>query len=80
MPEPINQFQRAALEAYAGGAFSYLETYEYRQEHGDSLLTFILAELSDKEDCEDLETALRRIESGISDLQDVLEALQACSS
>lgn len=75
--EDINSFQRIALTVYADGDFDYLKTYDYKDEYGDSLLSFVLAELSDNEDCESLAMAIDRIQSGIDDLQAVLAALQA---
>jgi len=77
MPEPINIYQRLALDVYGDGDFSYIETYSFDDKHGDALLTFVLAELSDAEGCEDMETAVSRIEKGIEDLQTVLRALEA---
>jgi hypothetical protein len=74
--EPINAFQRAALKVYADGQYEDIQVYRYDEEHGDSLLTFVLAELSDNEECEDLETAISRIRQGIEDLNQVLQALQ----
>jgi hypothetical protein len=75
--EAINAFQRTALKVYAEGDFDHLKTYDYKDEYGDSLLSFVLAELSDNEDCESLDMAIDRIQSGIDDLQAVLAALQA---
>ena len=75
MGTPLNKYQRAAVDVYGEGNFGYVESYDYGDEHGDALLSFVLAELSDNEDCENLTTARRRIESGIQDLQDVLQAL-----
>lgn len=71
----MNSFQRKALEVYAHGMFNYPDGL--KEPFGDTLLNFILIELSDNEDCGDLETAIQRIESGIHDLQTVLEALQS---
>lgn len=68
----MNTFQSEALAVYADGDFDHPPPHI-----GDSLLSFILIELSDNEDCEDRETAIQRIESGIEDLNLVLEALQS---
>ena len=76
MTEPINTYQRIALGVYAGGDFNHLKTYSHSDEHGDSLLTFVLAELSDNEDCESLDMAIQRILRGVEDLTIVLLALQ----
>lgn len=76
MSEPINEFQRAALEAYADGDFNHIETYKYGEDHGDSMLSFVLAELSNNEGCDGWDTAINRIELGLEDLKGVLLALQ----
>lgn len=82
MPEELTPYQRAALDAYADGDFAYIDSYPYKHgdqflvDVGDGLLTFIMIELSSNEDCENLAVAIQRIESGIRDLQTVLEALQ----
>jgi hypothetical protein len=75
--QDINEYQRTALKVYADGDFDYLERYSWTDEYGDSLLSFVMAELSDNEDCESLDMAVDRIQSGIDDLQTVLAALQA---
>jgi hypothetical protein len=75
MTEPLTEYQRAALAVYADGDFQYLESYQFDDEYGDSLLTFVMAELSTNEDCESRDMAISRIEGGIADLQAVLDAL-----
>ena len=76
MTEPVNEFQRAALEAYAFGDFNHIETYSYDEGCGDSLLSFVLIELSSKERCDGWDTAIDRIETAVEDLKVVLNALQ----
>jgi hypothetical protein len=74
--EPLNDWQRLALAGYADGDFvDMVGTYSYSDEYGDSLLSFVLAELSDNEECEDIDMAIDRIQSGIDDLNVVLAAL-----
>ena len=81
MDAGLNQFQIAALRAYAGGDYAYLiddpEFDPRTLDLGDTLLTFILIELSDAEDCEDADTAWRRINMAVGDLLTVQEALEA---
>jgi len=72
----MNQFQKEALKVYAFGEFSDIPEYRYDDKHGDALLSFVLAELSDDEECFDRDTAIQRIKLGITDLQIVLEKLQ----
>jgi len=76
MTEPVNEFQRAAREAYAFGDFNHIETYSYDKGCGDSLLSFVLVELSSKERCDDWDTAIDRIETAVEDLKVVRDALQ----
>lgn len=76
MTEPVNEFQRAALEAYAFGDFNHIETHSADAEYGDSLLSFVLIELSSKERCDGWDTAIDRIETAVEDLKVVLDALQ----
>lgn len=78
----LNRFQRAILETYADGDFRHLldeEMIEDVYNLGDSLLSFILIELSDYEYCEDQTTAIARMEYGQLDLQGVIETLEAMS-
>ena len=76
MTEPVNEFQRVALEAYAFGDFNHIETHSADAEYGDSLLSFVLAELSSNEACDGWDTAIDRIETAVEDLKVVLNALQ----
>lgn len=80
MLEPMNPYQRAALKVYANGDFNHLVDEVVFKDLGDSLLTFVLIELSTNEGCEDLETAKQRIRTGIEDLQGVLDALDRMST
>jgi hypothetical protein len=77
----VNDYQRAVLRDYSDGDFSYLaEQQEISEEDinglGDSLLKFILVELSNEKDCEDLETAFSRTQRAKDDLDVCLVALQ----
>lgn len=68
----LNEFQLVAREAYAQGDFSHTdEIFDV----GDGLYTAIMVELSDNEDCENLETAIQRLEAMRRDIDTVLEAL-----
>jgi len=78
----LNPYQAAAARVYGGGDFAYLadEGVSARDlaniNVGDTLFRFVLIELSDSEGCEDMETAVRRIEIAIRDLSEVLNALR----
>lgn len=69
----MNQFQLAAIAAYPDGELLAQPPLGL----GDTLFTFVVTELSDKEDCLTLDDAIRRMETAVSDLNRVLEALEA---
>lgn len=76
----LNAIQRAVAAAYGGGDFAYVETLEECRRADDGLFTFIMIELSEKEDCTDIDEALRRMEIAQEELESVtfaLERLQA---
>jgi hypothetical protein len=82
----LNQFQKAVLATYGNGDFAHLaETTfvshaEFNQalaKCGDTLLTFIVKELSTTEGCEDLEEALDRMATARRDIVQVEQALEA---
>lgn len=71
----FNAFQRTVLAVYDGGDHlvqSPLDSLEC----GDGLLRFLLVELSDSEDCDNVFTAISRVETAIAQLSIVLTALQ----
>ena len=88
----MSQTQRLVFEHYAGGEYSYYlediatqeeldETLNEESERfGDTLFVFLLRELSPSEDCHDLETAARRVETSIEQLQDVQVAIEEASA
>ncbi|GBG14601.1 GTP pyrophosphokinase [Novimethylophilus kurashikiensis] len=63
VPNELNQFQQAALEVYDEG-FNAISKASDIPKSGDLFLRFLMAELS--EDCDDLGTAIRRLESAKS--------------
>lgn len=78
----FNDAQKAVLRTYANGDFAHLcevtdeKTLADELEHcGDGLLRFLIVELSSKEDCDSLQEAQQRIESAISQLQEVVDAI-----
>lgn len=75
----LNDMQRAVLQDYATGDFAYLIADPPRDLSalGDTLLSFILIELSENEDCEGVEDAIRRLKNGQDDLEQALASLRA---
>lgn len=80
----LNRFQAAAAKSYALGDYAYLIDPDHTvdlavaiaaNQFGDTLFNFLMIELSADEDCEDLDTAKRRVDSAIADLQAVRAAL-----
>lgn len=79
----FNESQKAMLRAYANGTFTHLLAAKDRVElgnltygSGDSLLPFLIIELSTAEGVETADQAVSRIETVISDLTTVLDALR----
>lgn len=75
-----NRYQRAVAQTYADGMFLHLlEQGHWRSEVpncGDTLFAFLMIELSCREDCTDLETALSRTARAAEDLQMAYESLR----
>lgn len=88
IPTPfLTPWQRATLMTYDLGDFAYLADAtdasalrESLRDCGDSLLRFIISELSANEDCEDFPTAIRRITTARNQLNDLIDDLQEASS
>lgn len=68
-----NAYQKLALEEYSHGDFAHCTT---TREVGDALLRFILTELATSEDCEDIYTAIQRMETAERDIADVRITLE----
>lgn len=72
----FNAYQRTALNAYQDGEARHINNLEDAEAYGDTLLLFILLDLSTAEDCETIADARSRMESAINDLEMVLDALE----
>lgn len=73
----MNAFQKKLCETYAGGEFAHFaeKPDQWRdaiKDCGDGLFSFLMIELSDKEDCENLDTAIQRLESAGAQIQKAL--------
>jgi hypothetical protein len=79
----VNDWQRVIARSYGGGDYAYLaDIDDYAQlrqelsECGDTLFAFLMIELSEAEDCENLDTAMQRIDTAINDLGQVFDVLR----
>lgn len=76
---PLNPAQQAMLKVYGGGDYAYLAdkaalSLDEMDNLGDTLLRFLVIELSTKEGCDE-DGAAARVMSAINDLQTVHHAL-----
>lgn len=79
-PEPmiLNAFQKAVLEDYSDGDYAYLAedgAIEDVMALGDTLLSFMLIELSNKEGCSTIGDAEGRLHSAHAEIDVALAAL-----
>ena len=66
----LNRFQRLVADNYGGGDYAHFVVPEEAEDAGDTLLTFLMRELSD--DCQDdPNEALRRLTAARLDLQEL---------
>jgi hypothetical protein len=80
----LNDYQKAVLRVYAEGDNAHLMDFEGTKEEfdrelndaGDTLFRFLMVELSDNEDCTDLDTAIQRVSTAIDDIEAVKDALE----
>ena len=87
-PAPtLTPWQRAALNSYDLGEFRYLaetetgkDLHEGLRDCGDSLLRFIVAELSHREDCTSFHEAVRRMTTARNQINDLIEDLQEAAA
>lgn len=84
MKSHLNKAQTVCLQSYATGDFAHLLEIESKESFdaaiddcGDTLLRFLMIELSTSEDCDSTETAVRRIMTTISDLKVVSDAIES---
>jgi len=67
----MNQYQAQAACSYADGEYQGIDP-----EHiGDTLFTFVMRELSEKEDCDCIEAAISRMEMAAHEIEQVLNGL-----
>lgn len=80
----ISMAQAACLKLYAQGDFEHLLDLETEEafvaaykDAGDTLLTFLMNELSASEDCESMAQAVARVERAIDDLKAAKRNIEA---
>lgn len=77
----LNEMQKAVLRDYADGQFAYLidtdlTAWKHHEIFDDMLLIFILMELSDNEDCENVDMGTDRLTCAKDDIDVALQALE----
>ncbi len=75
-PNTFDPFQQVVAAAYNGGDHA-CQTPENINDCADTLLTFLMRELSEKEECESIEEAISRLDVAIRELEEVRSAFQA---
>jgi hypothetical protein len=78
----LNAWQRAIARTYGGGDYAHFTeqlevSHEDLADCGDTLFEFLVIELSDQEDCEDLEEAIRRMGQARDQLDAAIAVLEA---
>lgn len=73
-PKPFNAWQKVMMQAYGDGDY---EGYSPETVHqvADGLFQFLVTELSESEDCVDMEEALKRVDRATQELHSVADAL-----
>lgn len=74
-PDTLNAAQRVVADTYGGGDYAHITAPDEAEDVGDTLFTFLIRELADSEDCDDLDEALRRVEVARDQLGEIIEAL-----
>jgi hypothetical protein len=73
----LNPFQKICAHTYGGGDFGHVADVEEARAMGDTLFTFLMIELSTGEGCDSHAEACRRLERAITDVREVMDALDA---
>lgn len=73
--EQFDQFQQIVLEHYDQGEHCVHSRADIPQ-CGDTLLQFLLSELSEQEDCDSMDTAINRLDSAIRQLTDLMHEFE----
>ena len=78
----LNDWQRAVARTYGDRDYGRFDidgaiSDDDLDQCGDTLFAFLMLELSDAEDCDSSEEAIRRVESARRQLDDAIETLEA---
>lgn len=78
----LNDCQRAVARTYGDRDYAHFDvdgaiSDDDLDQCGDTLFVFLMLELSDAEDCDSSEEAIRRMESARRQLDDAIDALEA---
>lgn len=73
----LNEYQKIIAAGYEGGEFDYVASLEEAMRVGDGLFSFLMAELSDAEGCDCLDTAICRLEAIEREVGDCLSLMYA---
>jgi hypothetical protein len=74
----LNRMQKAVVKNYACGEYEHCKTIN--DVTGDTLLKFILIELSDSEDCENIGQGISRMTTAKDDIAHVIGVLAELSN
>lgn len=74
--ESLDALQKLVLEHYCRGEFAHVSTPEEVSECGDSLVGFLMSELSTNSDCENVSMAVHRLGNAISELEQLKSRLE----
>ncbi len=75
----LNDYQKHVLRTYADGDFAYLadqETLARDFDFGDTLLNFLMVELSTEEDCDEADVAIQRLTTARDDIARLIDILE----
>ena len=70
----LDRFQRIVADSYEDGEFSHVNSLTGASEMGDGLFRFLLAEISESEDCDSQEEAMRRLHNARRQIEEVMQA------
>lgn len=78
----LNDWQRAVARTYGDRDYAHFDvdgaiSDDDLDRCGDTLFVFLMLELSDAEDCDSSEEAIRRLESARRQLDGAIDALEA---